>query len=110
MVVVSTKQELKSAIKANEPSIKIVGEMAEKFKRRRKLKKIAGAGLTAGAAMIAMAPLTGGFSAIPGAMCLTISTTELALILGTVIATLAMHYGYKKIIYNTDGSVSLEKE
>lgn len=118
MRTVQTKEQLEAAIKANESSIRIVGPMAQKYIRSKKVRKAAkgGAvtGLIASAALLAAAPLTGGATAAPAIGLaigsVSISAAELAIICGFALAAMAINKGYKRITVNADGSVTLEKE
>lgn len=125
MTTVRTESQLKAAIRSNEPSIRIVGPMAQKYIRSKKARKAAKGGAVAGilasTVMLAAAPLTGGASAVPGIMgitaatgltvgTVTISAAELAIICSFALAALAISKGYKHITVNADGSVTLEKE
>lgn len=123
MITVYSKEEFKSAVKAGEKKIIVKGAFAEEIRqkasRQRKVKKgakIAGAAALIGG--IALMPFTGGASAagaVAGATALTvgtltISTAELAIIVGGGVIMTAMIKGYDKITVNRDGSVVLEKK
>ncbi len=111
MVTVYTKQELAKAIENRTSQILCKGEVAKEFLKRRKRKKV---GKIAGAAMIVggivALPFTGGVSAagIAAGAGLTIgtvviSTAELAIICGTVIAITGILKN-AKVEFNPDGS------
>lgn len=116
MVTVRTEKELEDALKAKEKNIRIVGSLADKIRekaekkaKKKKWTKIASIALIAGGA--AAIPFTGGAST--GAMAagitigtVTISTAELAIILGFTLGMTAILKGYD-VKYNSDGSVVL---
>lgn len=114
MVTVYTKQELAKAIENRTSQILCKGEVAKEFVKRRKRKKL---GKIAGAAMvvggIVALPFTGGVSAagIAAGAGLTIgtvfiSTAELAIICGTIIAVTGVLKG-AEVTFNADGSVTV---
>lgn len=115
MVTVYTKEELAKAIENKTPKILCKGEVAKEFikkKRRRGFAKIAGVAMIAGG--IVALPFTGGASAagIAAGAGLTIgtvviSTTELAIICGTIIAVTGILKN-AKVTFNADGSVVVE--
>ena len=114
MVTVSTKAQLKAAIEQKQFPIKCVGEIAEqliKKKKRTTKTKIAGAAIAL--AGVAAIPFTGGASAVVTgagltAMGLTISVTELAILVGGGVATVAILKG-RTITAQADGkSVIIE--
>lgn len=118
MITVTTQQELEQAIFNREPKILCKGEAAKPFLKKRKRKRFAiigGAALTIlGAVAI---PFTGGASTGIIAMGLTIgtvtiSTAELAIICGTVIATAGILKGGKVNfkVNAKDGSIEVEFE
>lgn len=117
MVTVYTKEELAKAIENRTPQILCKGEVAKEFvnkKKRKKLATVAGAAMIVGG--IAALPFTGGTSAagiVAGAGLtvgtVVISTTELAIICGTIIALAGILKG-AKITYNADGSVVVEPQ
>lgn len=110
MVIVESQSELKKAMELREKQIRIVGpfakEVAEKFRKKKRIKKgalITGCGLMA-AGLIA-APFTGGASLGGTAMGLTmtgltvgtvtLTTAELAIICGTVVSLYGIYKGAK---------------
>jgi len=113
MVTVSTKAQLKAAIEQKQFPIKCVGEIAEQMRNKKKRAtktKIAGAAIAL--AGVAAIPFTGGASAVATgagltAMGLTLSTAELAILVGGGIAITAILKG-RKINYQADGSVMVE--
>lgn len=122
MVTVYTKEELEQALKAKESHIRIKGELAEsikkKIKRQKTAKKIGIGTAAVGVAALIAAPLTGGASLIAGAGAtamgltagpVTISMGELAILMGGIVTSIALLKGYKKVKFNSDGSVELEK-
>lgn len=118
---VRTESELEAAINNNEKHITVVGEYAEelagKLESRKKRKKAAAAGSAAALAVaVAAAPLTGGAS-LAGAAgfaaltvgSLTLTATELALILGAGLSACALLRDYNvKIKVNREGEAELE--
>ncbi len=116
--IVHTQSELESALKGNAPKITIAGPYAEQigreWQKRHKKKKIGKAACAAGTAAIAVAsvaaaPFTGGtslaglagaagFAAAAGLTVgtVTISTTELAVLMGIPALTGLGMYGLSK--------------
>lgn len=118
MITVTTQAALEQALKSKETHIRITGALAEtiksKIQKRRKHKKI-GALIAMGGA-ITLAIATGGASIIAGAAAtgltvggLTITAAELAILIGGTIGITALLKGYKKVKFNPDGSIELEK-
>lgn len=129
MVTVYTKEELAKAIENKTTKILCKGDVAneiiEKFLKRKRNRL----GIFAGLAMIAAGtvslPFTGGMSAAciaagaglaglatkPGLTLglVEISTAELAIICGTIIAIVAILSG-AKVTFNADGTVEVEPE
>lgn len=110
MIVVRTKEELQEAIKNKVDSIRIEGPYAKIFanavrSRRRKAKVAIGFGALAVIGGLAAAPFTGGASlagTVMGATAMgltigavTISTAELAMILGFAVYALNKKYTIK---------------
>lgn len=110
MVTVRTKQELEVALKNKATSIRIEGPYAKTFanavrSRKRKTKVAAGVGALALIGGVAAAPFTGGASLAGSAAGLaamgltigtiTISTAELAMILGFAAYALNKNYNIK---------------
>jgi len=110
MVVVRTKEELQEAIKNKVDSIRIEGPyagiVAKKIRSRKKLKKIAmGAGALALMGGFVAAPFTGGISLAGSVMgatamgltigAITLTTTQLAMILGLVGYAIHKEYNIK---------------
>ena len=123
-IIVTTKKELEEALKnKNVNKIRVEGPLAKEMRAKAKKKKIIGGSLL-GASLIAAgslvaAPFTGGTSLIAGAAgftaaltagAVTISIGELAILVGGVLGSLAIMAGFKKIAFNKDGSVIMEKE
>ena len=95
------------------------------MRAKAKKKKIIGGSLL-GASLIAAgslvaAPFTGGTSLIAGAAAMgltatigtatiVVSAAELAVLVGGVLGSLAIMAGFKKITFNKDGSVIMDKE
>lgn len=116
--IITTKDEFKSALKRKERRILVGGDLAKKFKRRKQISVAAkvGGGLLIVASAIAI-PFTGGAStagmvAGAGMMGLTagavtISTAELAIIVGGTIALYGLYRGCK-VTFNNDGTVVVE--
>ena len=110
MITVYSKDEFRAAAKAGEKEIVVKGPFADEIKK--KIKKTKKVGIAALAGALIMAPFTGGGSlAVFGLTVggLTISTLELAIIVGGGLAFTGMLKGYKKITFNPDGSVTIEK-
>jgi len=129
-IIVSTKAELESALKAGSKKITVVGPYAEQiageYRRRHKKNKIAktvcavGAVVT-GLASVVAAPVTGGISLtglsasaalVAGSLTvgtLTISAVELAIICGFVLGMYGLARDYN-IKFNKDGSVVITKK
>lgn len=113
MVTVSTKAQLKAAIEQKQFPIKCVGEIAEQMRKKKKRAtktKIAGGAIAL--AGLAAIPFTGGASTVATgagftAMGLTLSATELAILVGGGIAITAILKG-RKIKFQADGSVMVE--
>ena len=110
MVVVRTKEELREAIKNKVDSIRIEGPyagiVAQKIRSRKKVKKVAiGVGTLALIGGVIAAPFTGGASlagSVAGATAMgltvgtiTISTAELAMILGFAAYVINKKYKIK---------------
>lgn len=110
MVVVGTKEELQEAIKNKVDSIRIEGPyagiVAQKIRSRKKVKKVAiGVGTLALVGGVIAAPFTGGASlagSVAGATAMgltvgtiTISTAELAMILGFAAYVINKKYKIK---------------
>lgn len=120
MVVVRTKDELQEAIKNKVDSIRIEGPyagiVAQKIRSRKKVKKMAmGVGALALVGGVVAAPFTGGVSlagSVAGATAMgltvgtiTISTAELAMILG--FAAYAINKKYKIKIGKEDEYIEM---
>ena len=110
MIVVRTKEELQEAIKNKVDSIRIEGPyagiVAQKIRSRKKVKKVAiGVGTLALVGGVIAAPFTGGASlagSVAGATAMgltvgtiTISTAELAMILGFAAYVINKKYKIK---------------
>lgn len=121
MITVYSKEELEKALKAKEKHILIKGTYAENLKKqiqkkRNNKKKLEISAIAIAAASLAAIPFTGGTSIAAGATAigltaggLTISAAELAIIGGFSLVGIALLKGYKKVKFNPDGSVELEK-
>lgn len=124
-VTVTTEKELEEVLKnKNVDKIRVEGPLAQKMRSKAKKKKIL-AGSLLGVSAIALgsiiaAPFTGGASLIAGATAagltatigtatIVVSATELAILVGGVLGSLAIMAGFKKITFNNDGSVIMEK-
>ena len=123
-ITITTKTELDEALKnKNVNKIRVEGPLAKEMIAKAKKKNIIGGSLLAGTLIIAGAliatPITGGTSLIAGAAgftataltvgTVTISTAELAILVGGSVASLALLKGYGKIKINPDGSVEIVK-
>lgn len=126
IVTVKTEKELEEVLKnKNVDKIRVEGPLAQKMRSKAKKKKIL-AGSLLGVSAIALgsiiaAPFTGGASLIAGATAagltatigtatIVVSATELAILVGGVLGSLAIMAGFKKITFNKDGSVIMDKE
>lgn len=115
MRTVSTTKQLEDGIKSGEKIFHCEGELARKLRKAQKTKKIAkwGGGVLV-LASIAAIPFTGGASAagiVAGLTVgtVTISTAELAILVGGAVALVAILKDKKvKLVFNKDGSVELE--
>ena len=111
MVVVITKEELQEAIKNKVDSIRIEGPyagiVAQKIRSRKKVKKVAiGVGTLALVGGVIAAPFTGGASLAGSAVgltamgltvgAITITTTQLAMLLGFGAFAIYKKYNIKK--------------
>ena len=125
IVTVKTEKELEEVLKnKNVDKIRVEGPLAQKMRSKTKKKKIL-AGSLLGVSVIALgsiiaAPFTGGASLIAGATAagltatigtatIVVSTAELAILVGGLLSGLAIAAGFKKITFNKDGSVIMEK-
>lgn len=110
MVVVRTKEELQEAIKNKVDSIRIEGSyagiVAQKIRSRKKVKKVAiGVGTLALVGGVIAAPFTGGASLAGSAVgltamgltvgAITITTTQLAMLLGFGVFAIYKKYNIK---------------
>ena len=126
IVTVKTEKELEEVLKnKNVNRIRVEGPLAKEMRAKAKKKKIIagsllGASLIAAGSLVA-APFTGGTSLIAGAAAMgltatigtatiVVSATELAILVGGVLGSLAIMAGFKKITFNKDGSVIMDKE
>ena len=130
MITVYTLAELESALKRREKKILVRGAAAiairAKVQKRKRLKKAAGTGVLLAIAGLALAPFTGGTSAVATTpaifglttagsataitaftTALTISTTELAILVGGSIAMVALLKD-RRVKFNPDGSVLID--
>ena len=114
MRTVYTQNELEEAIKAHEEKILCKGEIAKEIKNRKKTTnaaKIAGIAIAAGG-LLAI-PVTGGLSSGLSLMGLTVgtvtlTTAELAIIIGGGLAALRICLMGLKVSINKDGTVIIE--
>lgn len=122
MVTVTTKEELENALKNNEATILVTGDLARVMQKKKKIKKaamISGAGMIL--AGVALIPFTGGASITATAMGFSVataegttiaaSTAELAILsglaalgLGAIYISLLKEYSFE---YTPDGGVKL---
>lgn len=122
MVTVTTKEELKLALKNKETNILVKGDLAKVMQKKRKIKKtaiISGAGMIL--AGVALIPFTGGASitatvsgfsvATAAGTTIAASTAEVAILsglaalgLGTICISLLKEYSFE---YTPDGGVKL---
>ena len=115
MITVTTKKELKQALKRNEQHIVVEGELADKIKKMKQLEK--GAKITSGLlvlAGIALIPFTGGSSAIPAIGFtateggLTLSLVEVLAIVGVLGLTLTIALSKNYDIKISKGDTKIE--
>ena len=113
MITVYSKDEFRAAAKAGEKEIVVKGPFADEIKKKvGTKKKVRIATVLLGGLALVMAPFTGGGSlAVFGLTVggLTISVLELAIIVGGGVAFAAILKDYRKITFNPDGSVTIEK-
>lgn len=125
-VTVTTEKELEEVLKnKNVDKIRVEGPLAQKMRSKAKKKKILAGSLLSVSAIalgsIIAAPFTGGASLIAGATAagltatigtatIVVSAAELAILVGGVLGSLAIMAGFKKITFNKDGSVIMDKE
>ena len=126
MITVRSKQELEKAIKQEASEIKVVGSYATTLAKKAKNKRTSSQAATGGAILAGLlgigclvaAPFTAGTSLLGGGIVasaigagavgltigtITITTTELAFLCGTVLAALALKQGYNVKITNENG-------
>ena len=114
MVTVTTKEELKQAIKKNEQHIVVEGKLATKIKKMKKCKK--GLTIASGvllAAGIALIPFTGGSSGVAvmgleaAAGTVSLSTVEVLAIVGVIGLTfsIALFKNYDIIMSKGDTKI-----
>lgn len=108
MKIVYTKDELKIALASGEKRIVIKGDFAKKISKTARTSKLVSAAIVAAA--LAAVPLTGGTSMGLVVGSVSISTVELAILIGGSIAIFAIRKGYKKIKFCPDGSVELNRD
>ena len=115
-VMVKTKAELEKAMKNKEKEIIVVGELAEKIHRSKKITKLGPIALAALTAAIAAIPLTGGVSAALGiTTAAALTGMEIATIAGGVFVgvylLIALYKDYDEIEVNmSDKSIKLRKK
>lgn len=116
MTTVRTKEELKQAQSAGFSEIVVVGELAGKLKKAKKIAALGGAALAVltislGAATIA-APVTGGLSFIAAAPAAALTGVEIAAIIAAstvgIALVLAVYKDYEEISYES-GKLILKK-
>lgn len=119
MKTVYTKNEFRRAMEAGERKIIIKGALAKSITNAHKAKKASKASLIGTAVAAAAAiPFTGGASLpVMGASLagltigtVTISAAELAILCGLVLGAIALRKGYRRIKFNPDGSIEIEKD
>lgn len=114
MVTVYTKEQLTNALKAKENKILCKGEIAKEIKNRKKTTNAAKiAGIATAVAGLVAIPFTGGLSSGLSLMGLTVgsvtlTTAELALIIGGGLAALGICLMGLKVTINVDGTVTIE--
>lgn len=129
MITVKTKQELEKAMRQEVSEIKVVGSLAKTLAKKTEKKKAVSKVATGGAIIAGIfgigcliaAPFTGGISLLGEGMALsavgagaagltigtvTLTTTELAILCGSVLGAIALKRGYNaKISYEKEGPV-----
>ena len=113
MITIYTLAELESALKRREKKILVCGAAATairaKAQKRKRIKKVAGAGLIATIGGLTLAPLTGGTSLIPAAYGLTASAGAFVLTIPPVeLAILVALLKDRRVKFNPDGSVLID--
>lgn len=113
---VYTEKQLEAAVNAQEETIILHGEVAEKVARKYRTRKVARrGGVLLALAGIVADPFTSGTSLIsaiagaPAGATVTISTAELMVLAGTVMAIKGINRGYN-VEFRTDGSVELNRK
>ena len=106
-ITVKTKQELEKAMKNGETEIIVVGELAEKLHKSKKITKLGIPALAVLTAAIAATPFTGGLSTALGATAVaTMTGMEVAVILGVVFVgislVIALFKDYEEIEVDMD--------
>lgn len=116
MVTVRTKSEFQEAIRNREPLIRVVGSLANDFRKKKKKSNVTkAAGVLGIIGSLAALPFTGGASAagiIAGGTALTVGTVtisalEIVAIIGGTVAIIGVLRG-AKVKFNSDGSVEVE--
>ncbi|WP_421338122.1 hypothetical protein [Aeromonas veronii] len=114
--IVSTKTELKNAQENNVQEIVVVGELADKLKKTKKIAQLSSVGLAALTGLIGLAtvtaPATGGLSYLAAAPVAAFTGLEVAAIITAASLglglILAIFKGYEEIGYEK-GKLTLKK-
>ncbi|KNE85343.1 hypothetical protein [Aggregatibacter aphrophilus] len=90
-ITVETKEELEKAMKNGEKEIVVIGELAEKLHKSKKVTKFGAPTIAALTAAIAAAPFTGGISTTLGVSAIaTLTGLEVAVIIGVVFIGISL--------------------
>lgn len=117
MTIVKTREELKAAQEAGAAEIVVVGELADKLKKAKKVATLSAAGLAALGAVIGVAtvaaPMTGGLSYMAAVPVAAFTGLEIAAIITAsflgVGLIVAIFSGYEEISFER-GSMKLRKK
>ena len=110
---VSTKEELEKAIKNKYDEIIVVGELANKLHKTKKIAYLGTATLATLTALLATMPLTGGLSAFGAVPLVALTGLEISAIIIAVslgiALILAVYKGYDEILYK-NGELKLKRK
>lgn len=117
MTIVKTREELKAAQEAGAAEIVVIGELADKLKKAKKVATLGAAGLATLSAVIGIAtvaaPMTGGISYLAAAPVAALTGLEIAAIItasflgiGLIVAIFS---GYEEISFE-HGKMTLRKK
>jgi hypothetical protein len=112
MITVRTQEELKAAKESGEPEIIIIGDLADKLKKSKKIALLGPAAIAALGLATVAAPITGGISYLAAAPVATMTGVEIAAIITAtaigVSLVLAIFKDYEEISYES-GKLVLKK-